>query len=137
MLEAGELVGVPTETVYGLAGNALDIDSVTKIFTVKGRPHFDPLIVHVPDLESVHRYVTVIPEQARKLAEKFWPGPLTMLFPKKEVIPDLVTSGLPTVGIRCPDHELTRRLLRILPFPLAAPSANPFGYGHFRVAFRA
>lgn len=128
VLEKGELVGVPTETVYGLAGNALNIDSVTKIFTVKGRPHFDPLIVHVPELESVNQYVTEIPDQARKLAEKFWPGPLTMLFQKKDVIPDLVTSGLPTVGIRCPDHELTRGLLRILPFPLAAPSANPFGY---------
>jgi L-threonylcarbamoyladenylate synthase len=128
VLEDGGLVAVPTETVYGLAGNALNAEAVAKIFSVKGRPHFDPLIVHVPDLENVRRYVTEIPDKARKLAEKFWPGPLTMLFHKKDIIPDLVTSGLPTVGIRCPDHDLTRHLLRILPFPLAAPSANPFGY---------
>lgn len=128
VLERGELVAVPTETVYGLAGNALRVDAVTKIFTVKGRPHFDPLIVHVPDLESVNHYVTDVPEKASLLADRFWPGPLTMLFHKKEIIPDLVTSGLPTVGIRCPDHELTRALLRELSFPLAAPSANPFGY---------
>jgi L-threonylcarbamoyladenylate synthase len=128
VLERGDLVAVPTETVYGLAGNALNVEAVTRIFTVKGRPHFDPLIVHVPDLESVSRYVTEIPDKARMLAARFWPGPLTMLFQKKEIIPDLVTSGLSTVGIRCPDHELTRALLRALPFPLAAPSANPFGY---------
>lgn len=128
ILEQGDLVGMPTETVYGLAGNALNVAAVTKIFTVKGRPQFDPLIVHVPDLESVSRYVIEIPEKARKLADCFWPGPLTLLFEKKEIIPDLVTSGLSTVGIRCPDHALTRELLRALDFPLSAPSANPFGY---------
>jgi L-threonylcarbamoyladenylate synthase len=128
VLEQGGLVAMPTETVYGLAGNALNIEAVTRIFTVKGRPHFDPLIVHVPDLESVGSYVEEIPDSARKLADKFWPGPLTLLFQKRNIIPDLVTSGLPTVGIRCPDHDLTRGLLRILSFPLAAPSANPFGY---------
>ena len=123
-----ELVAIPTETVYGLAGNALNRSSVTKIFSVKNRPQFDPLIVHVPDLEKANAYVLEIPEAAKKLAEKFWPGPLTLLLKKNSVIPDLVTAGLDTVGIRCPDHSLTRELLKRLPFPLAAPSANPFGY---------
>lgn len=128
LLEAGELVAIPTETVYGLAGNALDVISITKIFTTKNRPQFDPLIVHVPSLEKAGDYVSEIPELAKKLTEKFWPGPLTLLLKKKNIIPDLVTSGLDTVGIRCPDHELTRALLSSLSFPLAAPSANPFGY---------
>jgi L-threonylcarbamoyladenylate synthase len=128
LLTHDELVAIPTETVYGLAGNALNRSSVTKIFSVKNRPQFDPLIVHVPDLEKANAYVLEIPEAAKKLAEKFWPGPLTLLLKKNSVIPDLVTAGLDTVGIRCPDHALTRELLKRLPFPLAAPSANPFGY---------
>ncbi|HEX6224586.1 MAG TPA: L-threonylcarbamoyladenylate synthase [Chryseolinea sp.] len=128
LLKAGELVAIPTETVYGLAGNALNLSSVTKIFQVKGRPQFDPLIVHVPDFLAVGDYATNIPEQAKVLAKHFWPGPLTLLLPKKDVIPDLVTSGLDSVGLRCPDHPLTNQLLRNLPFPVAAPSANPFGY---------
>lgn len=128
LLEHGELVAIPTETVYGLAGNALNVSAVTKIFQVKDRPQFDPLIVHVPDLEHVARYVEEIPEQAILLAERFWPGPLTILLKRKSIVPDLVTSGLDTVGIRCPKHELTRALLYELDFPLAAPSANPFGY---------
>jgi L-threonylcarbamoyladenylate synthase len=128
LLTNDELVAIPTETVYGLAGNALSREAVTKIFSVKNRPQFDPLIVHVPDLEKANDYVLEIPEAARKLADKFWPGPLTLLLKKKNIIPDLVTAGLDTVGIRCPDHSLTRRLLKELPFPLAAPSANPFGY---------
>ncbi len=128
LLEKGELVAIPTETVYGLAGNALNSDAVAKIFTAKDRPQFDPLIVHVPDVEHVNRYVEEIPAKAKLLASKFWPGPLTLLLNRKPIIPDLVTSGLNTVGIRCPDHSLTRELLRSLPFPLAAPSANPFGY---------
>lgn len=128
ILEQGDLVAVPTETVYGLAGNALNVSAVTKIFLVKERPQFDPLIVHVPNLEKAADYVEAIPPKAALLAEKFWPGPLTILFKKKPVIPDLVTSGLDTVGIRCPDHPLTRELLSRLSFPLAAPSANPFGY---------
>jgi L-threonylcarbamoyladenylate synthase len=127
-LMKGELVAIPTETVYGLAGNALNEEAVTKIFVAKNRPQFDPLIVHVPDLISVSTYVTHVPEPARRLAEAFWPGPLTLLFEKKSIIPDLVTSGLDTVGIRCPRHPLTHALLKQLPFPLAAPSANPFGY---------
>lgn len=128
LLEQGELVAIPTETVYGLAGNALDAKAVAKIFEVKERPSFDPLIVHVPNLDATRRYVTGIPEQAQLLAKTFWPGPVTVVLPRNETIPDLVTSGLDTVGIRCPDHELTRSLLQRLNFPLAAPSANPFGY---------
>lgn len=129
LLKQGELVAVPTETVYGLAGNALDVSVVTKIFSVKNRPQFDPLIVHVPSLRAAEAYVKNIPKMAERLTQLFWPGPLTLLLEKKnDGIPDLVTSGLNTVGIRCPDHPLTRELLSQLPFPLAAPSANPFGY---------
>jgi L-threonylcarbamoyladenylate synthase len=128
LLLAGELVAIPTETVYGLAGNAPNPSSVTKIFEVKGRPQFDPLIVHVPDFAAADLYATNIAEEANLLAKHFWPGPLTLLLPKKNVIPDLVTSGLESVGLRCPRHPLTHQLLRTLPFPLAAPSANPFGY---------
>lgn len=128
LLTHDELVAIPTETVYGLAGNALSSKAVAKIFSVKDRPQFDPLIVHVPDLKKAKDYVIKIPDAAKKLADKFWPGPLTLLLKKKSIIPDLVTAGLDTVGIRCPDHVLTRQLLKQLPFPLAAPSANPFGY---------
>jgi L-threonylcarbamoyladenylate synthase len=128
ILLAGDLVAVPTETVYGLAANALNPHAVAKVFEVKGRPHFDPLIVHVPNLEAAKLYVLDIPAQAESLAKKFWPGPLTLLIKKKSTISDLVTAGLDTVGIRCPNHPLTQKLLASLPFPLAAPSANPFGY---------
>ena len=128
LLEQGELVGIPTETVYGLAGNALDENAVVKIFTVKDRPRFDPLIVHVASLAQARQLVELFPDKAEKLATQFWPGPVTFLLKKKEVIPDLVTSGMDTVGIRCPDHPLTQALLQSLTFPLAAPSANPFGY---------
>jgi L-threonylcarbamoyladenylate synthase len=128
LLQAGELVAIPTETVYGLAGNALDAGAVAKIFSVKDRPRFDPLIIHVPSFEKARLYAAYIPEKATRLAQAFWPGPLTLLLEKKQIVPDLVTSGLSTVGIRCPDHTLTRELLESLEFPLAAPSANPFGY---------
>ncbi|MBK5278774.1 MAG: threonylcarbamoyl-AMP synthase [Bacteroidia bacterium] len=128
LLEQGELVAIPTETVYGLAGNALNKLSVAKIFQVKDRPQFDPLIVHVPNLEFAKSYVYEIPSKAELLTKHFWPGPLTLLLNRKSTIPDLVTSGLDTVGIRSPDHTLTRELLTSLTFPLAAPSANPFGY---------
>lgn len=127
-MEEGELVAIPTETVYGLAANALNTDAVLKIFETKNRPHFDPLIVHVSSIEQASSLVTDFPSNARLLAEKFWPGPLTLLLKKKQIIPDLVTSGLDTVGIRMPSHPLTFELLRTLDFPLAAPSANPFGY---------
>lgn len=128
LLEAGELVAMPTETVYGLAGNALDEMMVMKIFAVKNRPSFDPLIVHVPDLEHLKKYVKTIPEKAIVLIEKGMPGPLTLLLPKKDIIPDIVTSGLDTVAIRIPGHPMAQELLRSIDFPLAAPSANPFGY---------
>ena len=128
LLQAGELVAIPTETVYGLAGNALQPASVTKIFTVKNRPSFDPLIVHVHSPEKASEWVTEIPEAAKQLMDRFWPGPLTLLLKKNKQIPDLVTAGMDTVGIRCPNHPLTLSLLAELDFPLAAPSANPFGY---------
>jgi L-threonylcarbamoyladenylate synthase len=128
LLREGELVAIPTETVYGLAGNALNTNAVLKIFEVKNRPQFDPLIVHVPTIEKAEDYVEEIPAVAHVLAHAFWPGPLTIVLKRKSIIPDLVTSGLDTVGIRCPNHNLTRALLEELDFPLAAPSANPFGY---------
>jgi len=127
-LKRGNLVGIPTETVYGLAGNVFDTEAVTRIFEVKNRPSFDPLIVHLSSAEHLGRIVTEIPETAKILAAHFWPGPLTLVLPRKDVVPDLVTSGLPTVAVRVPDHPVTRELLDCLPFPLACPSANPFGY---------
>jgi L-threonylcarbamoyladenylate synthase len=127
-LEKGELVGIPTETVYGLAGNALNPDTIAKIFATKNRPEFDPLIIHTSSIERVFEFAVEIPEALSLLGEKFWPGPLTLLLPKKDIVPDLVTSGLDTVAVRVPDHSLSRELLSILDFPLAAPSANPFGY---------
>jgi L-threonylcarbamoyladenylate synthase len=128
LLEQGELVAIPTETVYGLAGNALSSDSVTSIFEVKNRPSFDPLIVHISDVSQIESFAEQIPDKVFQLAETFWPGPLTLLLKKKSIIPDLVTSGMDTVGLRCPNHALTSTLLHELAFPLAAPSANPFGY---------
>lgn len=128
VLMAGDVVGLPTETVYGLAGNAYDIEAITKIFTVKNRPTFDPLIVHTSSLDRVYEFVKEIPEQAQLLAKHFMPGPLTLLLPKKEIISDLVTSGLDMVAVRIPNHPLALELLQNLDFPLAAPSANPFGY---------
>jgi L-threonylcarbamoyladenylate synthase len=124
----GELVAIPTETVYGLAGNALNEKAVLSIFEVKNRPAFDPLIIHTDSIDKVKEYVSVFPEKAQRLAEQFWPGPLTLLLPKKQIIPDLVTSGLDTVAVRIPKHPLLLELLAELSFPLAAPSANPFGY---------
>lgn len=128
LLDHGELVAIPTETVYGLAANALDATAAARIFAAKNRPSFDPLIVHVATAMRVHELVTDFPDQAQALAATFWPGPLTLVLPKKNHIPDLVTAGLPTVGVRCPSHELTLELLHLLDYPLAAPSANPFGY---------
>ncbi len=127
-LEGGALVAIPTETVYGLAANALEPLAVARIFEVKNRPSFDPLIVHVASLDRAREFVKEIPDQAHCLVNQLWPGPLTILLNKTEKIPDIVTSGLDRVGIRCPDHPLTRTLLEQLSFPLAAPSANPFGY---------
>ncbi len=128
LLQSGEVIGIPTETVYGLAGNALNEDAILKIFKVKNRPFFDPLIVHIPNLGHIEKYVLDLPQKAKLLAENFWPGPLTLLLKKQAIIPDLITSGLETVAIRIPNHSLTLSLLNNLDFPLAAPSANPFGY---------
>jgi L-threonylcarbamoyladenylate synthase len=128
LLTKGEAVAVPTETVYGLAANALNIDAVAKIFRIKQRPSFDPLIVHVASLEQAKKYVEEIPGPLLTLAEKFMPGPLTLLLRKKSIIPDVVTSGSQYVALRIPQHPMTLELLRSIDFPLAAPSANPFGY---------
>lgn len=128
LLEQGELVAIPTETVYGLAANALDENAVIKIFEVKRRPRFNPLIIHLPSWDRIAPYVTDIPEAARLLAQRFTPGPLTILLPRSSRIPDLVTAGSPKVAVRIPAHPLTQALLQRLDFPLAAPSANPFGY---------
>lgn len=128
LLTEGKLVAIPTETVYGLAANALDPDAVAKIFLAKNRPTFDPLIVHVASIESMNELVTKIPQKAYDLLEKFSPGPLTVLLPKSDKICDLVTAASPLVGLRIPSHPMTLELLKNLTFPLAAPSANPFGY---------
>ena len=127
-LKEGQLVAIPTETVYGLAGNALDVKAVSSIFETKNRPSFDPLILHVASLEKVNPFVSSFPEKLKRLAEAFWPGPLTVLLPRNASVPDLVTSGLDRVAVRVPNHSLTLALLAQLDFPLAAPSANPFGY---------
>lgn len=128
ILEAGGLVAIPTETVYGLAGNALNPQAVARIFEVKRRPYFDPLIVHTDSIDRAREFVLEMPPAFEALAEAFLPGPLTFLLPRKPVIPDLVTAGSERVAIRIPDHPLALELLSVLPFPLAAPSANPFGY---------
>jgi L-threonylcarbamoyladenylate synthase len=127
-LKSGFPVAIPTETVYGLAANAFSEEAVVKIFEAKERPFFDPLIVHIGKNDTAGRFVRQLSPIAQKLAERFWPGPLTLILPKKDIIPDIVTAGQDTVGIRMPDHKLTQELLSILDFPLAAPSANPFGY---------
>ena len=123
-----EVVAIPTESVYGLAGNALDPIALEKIFHAKGRPHSDPLIVHIPDIDAAKRYAAIWPDEASRLAHHYWPGPLTLVLPKRPIIPDLATAGSPRVALRLPAHPLTQSLLRQLAFPLAAPSANPFGY---------
>lgn len=128
LLMKSDLVGIPTETVYGLAGNAYDSRAIARIFDVKARPSFDPLIVHTSSIDRLPDFVSEFHPKARELAFHFWPGPLTMIMKKKPIIPDLVTSGLQTVAVRIPNHPITLRLLDKLPFPLAAPSANPFGY---------
>jgi L-threonylcarbamoyladenylate synthase len=125
-IRAGHLVGMPTETVYGLAANALDAQAVIRIFEAKGRPRFDPLIVHVADADAAWR-ICVPSERARLLAQRFWPGPLTLVLPRRACIPDVVTSGLETVAVRCPDHPVALALIRAAGVPLAAPSANRFG----------
>ena len=128
ILIKGEVVAIPTETVYGLAANAFDEKAIQKIFAIKNRPLYNPLIVHIKSIAYLEEVANDIPPLARKLAETFWPGPLTLVLPKRGNIPDIVTSGKGTVGVRVPSHPLTQELLNQLDFPLAAPSANPFGY---------
>jgi L-threonylcarbamoyladenylate synthase len=128
LLRDGELVAIPTETVYGLAANAFDERACLRIFEVKRRPAFDPLIVHVRARGEVRALCTQVSAVAEALMEAFWPGPLTLVLPKRATIPDIVTSGLDTVAVRHPAHPLTQRLLDALAFPLAAPSANLFGH---------
>ena len=127
-LQAGELVAIPTETVYGLAANTLNEDAVLKIYAAKNRPQFNPLIMHVASFEQAKRYIKDISAEAELLAAAFWPGPLTMLFNKQQNVPDLVTAGSKRVAIRVPNHPLTLQLLSKINFPVAAPSANPSGY---------
>ena len=127
MIRDGKLVALPTETVYGLGADAKKPAAVAGIYESKQRPHFDPLIVHVSDLAQAERQAAEFPEIARKLAERFWPGPLTLVVPKQDDIPDLVTAGMPTVGLRVPNHPLTQEVIRLSGCCIAAPSANPFG----------
>ena len=126
LLRGGELVAFPTETVYGLGANALDEEAVRAIFAAKGRPADNPLIVHIHDRRQLED-LCEIPPKAEKLMDAFWPGPLTLLFPRKETVPDVVTAGLPTVAIRMPSHPVARELLRFTGLPIAAPSANRSG----------
>ena len=127
ILRRGGLLGIPTETVYGLGANALDEEAVGHIFQAKGRPQDNPLILHVPDAGWLERYCREVPEVAYLLAEKFWPGPLTMILPGKDIVPRRTTGGLSTVGVRCPDHAVTRAIIREAGVPVAAPSGNTSG----------
>ena len=127
VLRSGGLVAAPTETVYGLAANALDAAACEKIFLAKARPQTDPLIVHIEAIADLAKLAVVNPA-ALVLAQKFWPGPLTLVLPKTDLVPAIVSAGLPSVAVRMPAHPLFRRLLRLAGVPLAAPSANPFGY---------
>ncbi|AUC85444.1 threonylcarbamoyl-AMP synthase [Polaribacter sp. ALD11] len=127
LLTNEQLVAIPTETVYGLAGNIFSEKAIKSIFSTKKRPFFNPLIVHVPSVDSLEGIVTHIPEKAKLLATAFWPGAMTLVLKKSKKIPDIITAGKDTVAVRVPNHPVTLELLRQLPFPLAAPSANPFG----------
>jgi L-threonylcarbamoyladenylate synthase len=128
LLRAGEVIGMPTETVYGLAGDGLNPAALARIFETKHRPLFDPLILHFADMASAFDVVAQVPLVARELAQRFWPGPLTLVLRKRDIVPDLATSGLPNVAIRVPAHHVAQQLLRAYGGgPLAAPSANRFG----------
>lgn len=127
LLRAGELVALPTETVYGLGADALNPAAVARIFAAKGRPADHPLIVHLPDAEALPRWAARIPKEAIALARAFWPGPLTLILPRSDEVPDLVTGGQDTVGLRVPNHPVALQLLRAFGSGIAAPSANRFG----------
>lgn len=126
LLETEELVAIPTETVYGLAGNIFSEKAIKKIFETKKRPLFNPLIVHIPNKEYLPKIVSYIPKKAKLLATHFWPGSMTLVLPKHKSIPNIITAGKNTVAVRIPNHPVTLKLLNELSFPLAAPSANPF-----------
>ncbi len=128
IIRNGNLVSFPTETVYGLGADALAAQACAKIFAVKNRPYFDPLIVHLADVDWLAKLCTQFDERARLLTERFWPGPLTLVVPKTDLVPDIVTAGLPYVALRMPDHPVALELIRTAHTPIAAPSANPFGY---------
>ena len=127
IIQVGGLVGIPTETVYGLGANGLDPEAVARIFQAKGRPQDNPLILHIPDAAWLERYCQDIPESAWRLARRFWPGPLTMILRRKPVVPDVVTAGLDTVGMRCPAHSVCRAVIQAAGVPIAAPSGNTSG----------
>ena len=124
LLEQGKLVAIPTETVYGLAANALDSKALAEIYRVKNRPSFNPLILHIPNWDAAKKYVTHFPKEAEKIAHHFWPGSISILLPKSDILPDVLTAGLSHVVLRVPNHPLTLELLNRIDFPLAAPSAN-------------
>lgn len=126
LLNNEEIIAIPTETVYGLAGNIFSQKAINAIFETKQRPHFNPLIVHIAAVEELETIVDSIPEKAKLLADAFWPGPLTLVLKKKAIIPNVITGGKSTVAVRIPNHPTTLELLQHLDFPLAAPSANPF-----------
>ena len=127
IIKNGGVVAIPTETVYGLAANTFDEDAVKKIFLAKGRPSDNPLIAHISDLKSIHELVSSFPEAAQKLANKFWPGPLTMILPKKPGVPYCVTAGMESVAVRFPSHPIAREIIKKSGVPLVAPSANISG----------
>ena len=127
IIKNGGLVAIPTETVYGLGANGLDENAVARIFEAKGRPQDNPLILHVAEPEEMERFCHSIPEAAYMLAKTFWPGPLTMVLPAKDVVPKRTTAGLSTVAVRCPDSPVTRKIIALAGVPIAAPSANISG----------
>jgi len=128
IIKRGGIVAFPTETVYGLGADAFNPMAVARVFEVKQRPYFDPLIVHIGDLSEINKLIKEIPYDAGRLIECFWPGPLTIVLFKKENVPDIVTSGLQTVAVRMPKHEMTLKLIKLSGTPVVGPSANPFGY---------
>ena len=127
IIKKGGLVAIPTETVYGLGANGLDEGAVARIFEVKGRPQDNPLILHIAGADQIEQFAHHIPQAAYDLAEKFWPGPLTLILPARDFIPKRTTGGLDTVGLRCPDCSITREIIRLAGVPIAAPSANISG----------
>ena len=127
VIKDGGLVVFPTETVYGLGANALNPAAVKKIFQAKGRPQDNPLIVHISDIEDIKELVVYVPEIAKKLMKKFWPGPMTIILPKSQIIPDITSASLPSIGIRMPSNIIARELIRTSKVPIAAPSANISG----------